>query len=60
VVVAGADFCISLRPVPAAREELERAGLPFVEYGLTPTEVLEAASCGIAKLFPAHLGGIEY
>jgi 2-dehydro-3-deoxyphosphogluconate aldolase / (4S)-4-hydroxy-2-oxoglutarate aldolase len=59
-VEAGADFCVSPRLVPAARAELARAGVPFIEGGLTPTEVLEAASRGIAKLFPAHLGGVPY
>jgi 2-dehydro-3-deoxyphosphogluconate aldolase/(4S)-4-hydroxy-2-oxoglutarate aldolase len=34
--------------------------VPFVEGGLTPTEVLEAASRGAAKLFPAHVGGVRY
>ena len=39
---------------------LDAAGVPFVEGGLTPTEVLDAASHGIAKLFPAHAGGLRY
>lgn len=59
-VEAGAHFCVSPRLVPDARAELERAGVPFVEGGLTPTEVLEAASRGVAKLFPAHVGGVQY
>jgi 2-dehydro-3-deoxyphosphogluconate aldolase / (4S)-4-hydroxy-2-oxoglutarate aldolase len=59
-VEAGAHFCVSPRLVPAARAELEGAGVPFVEGGLTPTEVLDAASRGIAKLFPAHIGGALY
>jgi 2-dehydro-3-deoxyphosphogluconate aldolase/(4S)-4-hydroxy-2-oxoglutarate aldolase len=59
-VDAGAHFCVSPRLVPAARAELERAGVPFLEGGLTPTEVLDAASRGIAKLFPAHVGGVRY
>jgi 2-dehydro-3-deoxyphosphogluconate aldolase/(4S)-4-hydroxy-2-oxoglutarate aldolase len=56
----GADFCVSPRLVPGARRVLDAAGVPFVEGGLTPTEVLEAASHGVAKLFPAHLGGVRY
>jgi 2-dehydro-3-deoxyphosphogluconate aldolase / (4S)-4-hydroxy-2-oxoglutarate aldolase len=59
-VEAGAHFCVSPRLVPDARAELQRAGVPFVEGGLTPTEVLDVASRGIAKLFPAHLGGVQY
>ncbi|MBJ7598176.1 MAG: aldolase [Candidatus Nephthysia bennettiae] len=56
----GAHFCVSPRLVPGARAELEGAGVPFLEGGLTPTEVLDAASRGIAKLFPAHVGGVRY
>jgi 2-dehydro-3-deoxyphosphogluconate aldolase/(4S)-4-hydroxy-2-oxoglutarate aldolase len=56
----GADFCVSPRLVPSARDVLDAAGIPFIEGGLTPTEVLDAASRGIAKLFPAHIGGPQY
>jgi 2-dehydro-3-deoxyphosphogluconate aldolase/(4S)-4-hydroxy-2-oxoglutarate aldolase len=56
----GAHFCVSPRLVPAVRAELEAVGVPFLEGGLTPTEVLDAASRGIAKLFPAHVGGVRY
>jgi 2-dehydro-3-deoxyphosphogluconate aldolase / (4S)-4-hydroxy-2-oxoglutarate aldolase len=59
-IVAGAHFCVSPRLVPGARPVLEAAGVPFVEGGLTPTEVLGAAEHGIAKLFPAHVGGVRY
>lgn len=59
-VEAGADFCVSPRLAPDARAVLDAAGVPFVEGGLTPTEVLDAASHGIAKLFPAHVGGVKY
>jgi 2-dehydro-3-deoxyphosphogluconate aldolase/(4S)-4-hydroxy-2-oxoglutarate aldolase len=59
-VDAGADFCVSPRLVPDARAVLDAAGVPFIEGGLTPTEVLQAASCGVAKLFPAHVGGVRY
>jgi 2-dehydro-3-deoxyphosphogluconate aldolase/(4S)-4-hydroxy-2-oxoglutarate aldolase len=59
-VAAGADFCVSPRLVPDARPVLAREGVPFIEGGLTPTEVLDAASRGIAKLFPAHVGGARY
>jgi 2-dehydro-3-deoxyphosphogluconate aldolase/(4S)-4-hydroxy-2-oxoglutarate aldolase len=59
-VDAGADFCVSPRLAPDARAVLNAAGVPFVEGGLTPTEVLDAASHGVAKLFPAHVGGAKY
>jgi 2-dehydro-3-deoxyphosphogluconate aldolase/(4S)-4-hydroxy-2-oxoglutarate aldolase len=59
-VDAGADFCVSPRLVPGARGVLQTAGIPLIEGGLTPTEVLEASSRGIAKLFPAHVGGVRY
>jgi 2-dehydro-3-deoxyphosphogluconate aldolase/(4S)-4-hydroxy-2-oxoglutarate aldolase len=39
---------------------LQTAGIPLLEGGFTPTEVLDAASRGIAKLFPAHVGGPRY
>jgi 2-dehydro-3-deoxyphosphogluconate aldolase/(4S)-4-hydroxy-2-oxoglutarate aldolase len=57
---AGTHFCVSPRLVPEARAVLAEHGVPFIEGGLTPTEVADAASRGIAKLFPAHLGGVGY
>jgi 2-dehydro-3-deoxyphosphogluconate aldolase/(4S)-4-hydroxy-2-oxoglutarate aldolase len=57
---AGADFCVSPCAVPGAWGVLNAAGIPFIEGGFTPTEILEAASRGIAKLFPAHLGDPQY
>src|SRR4051812_23233127 len=59
-VAAGAHFCVSPRLAPDARPVLDGERVPFVEGGLTPTEVLDAASRGIAKLFPAHGGGVGY
>jgi 2-dehydro-3-deoxyphosphogluconate aldolase/(4S)-4-hydroxy-2-oxoglutarate aldolase len=59
-VDAGAHFCVSPCLVPGARPVLAAAGVPFLEGGLTPTEVLDAASRGIAKLFPAHVGGLRH
>ena len=59
-VAAGADFCVSPRLVPDARPVLASAAVPFLEGGLTPTEVLDAATRGIAKLFPAHVGGVPF
>jgi 2-dehydro-3-deoxyphosphogluconate aldolase/(4S)-4-hydroxy-2-oxoglutarate aldolase len=59
-VQTGADFCVSPRLVPGACSVLQSAGIPLLEGGVTPTEVLDAASRGIAKLFPAHVGGPRY
>jgi 2-dehydro-3-deoxyphosphogluconate aldolase / (4S)-4-hydroxy-2-oxoglutarate aldolase len=59
-VAVGAEFCVSPCLVPAVRTALEPTGIPLLEGGLTPTEVLAAARHGIAKLFPAHVGGVRY
>lgn len=53
----GARFLVSPCGAPEVRVVAERAGVPFVEGGMTPTEVLGSARLGIAKLFPAHVGG---
>jgi 2-dehydro-3-deoxyphosphogluconate aldolase/(4S)-4-hydroxy-2-oxoglutarate aldolase len=53
---AGADFIVSPCPAPEVRAEIADA-VPFLEGGMTVREVLTAASRGIAKLFPAHVGG---
>jgi 2-dehydro-3-deoxyphosphogluconate aldolase / (4S)-4-hydroxy-2-oxoglutarate aldolase len=59
-VAVGAQFCVSPCLVPEARRALEATDVPMLEGGFTPTEVLGAAKRGVAKLFPAHLGGIKY
>jgi 2-dehydro-3-deoxyphosphogluconate aldolase / (4S)-4-hydroxy-2-oxoglutarate aldolase len=59
-VAAGAEFGVSPFPVPDARPVFERAGRPFLEGGFSPGEVVGAASRGVAKLFPAHVGGVRY
>jgi 2-dehydro-3-deoxyphosphogluconate aldolase/(4S)-4-hydroxy-2-oxoglutarate aldolase len=59
-VAAGAEFCVSPGLAPQVRATLEPAGVPLLEGGLTPTEVFAAAEHGVAKLFPAHVGGIPY
>jgi 2-dehydro-3-deoxyphosphogluconate aldolase / (4S)-4-hydroxy-2-oxoglutarate aldolase len=59
-VAARAEFCVSPFPVPGARPVIDAAGLPFLEGGFTPAEVIGAAGRGVAKLFPAHLGGVRY
>jgi 2-dehydro-3-deoxyphosphogluconate aldolase/(4S)-4-hydroxy-2-oxoglutarate aldolase len=55
----GADFVVSPCPVPAVRAALE-GNIPLIEGGLTVAEILAAAEHGVAKLFPAHVGGVTY
>lgn len=55
-LAAGAVFLISPVPVPEVRAGL-RGRLPLIEGGFTPGELLAASSRGIAKFFPAHVGG---
>lgn len=59
-VDAGAQFLVSPYPAPSVRPVADAAGLPFVEGGFTPGEVATAAGRGLAKLFPAHVGGPAY
>jgi 2-dehydro-3-deoxyphosphogluconate aldolase/(4S)-4-hydroxy-2-oxoglutarate aldolase len=59
-VAGGAAFLVSPFPVPAVRPVAAGAGAAFLEGGCTPGELADAASRGIAKLFPAHLGGPAY
>lgn len=58
-VSAGAHFLVSPCPAPAVRE-VAAGRVPFVEGGMTVREVLDAADHGIAKLFPAHVGGPRF
>ncbi len=51
----GAGFLVS--PCPAPEVRAVASEVPFVEGGMTVAEVLAAAGRGIAKLFPAHVGG---
>jgi 2-dehydro-3-deoxyphosphogluconate aldolase / (4S)-4-hydroxy-2-oxoglutarate aldolase len=59
-VDAGADFLVSPYPAPAVRAFADDTGMVFLEGGLTPGEVAAASARGIAKLFPAHVGGPAY
>lgn len=56
-VSIGAAFLVSPCGAPEVREVAELNGVPFLEGGMTPTEVIGSARKGIAKLFPAHVGG---
>jgi 2-dehydro-3-deoxyphosphogluconate aldolase / (4S)-4-hydroxy-2-oxoglutarate aldolase len=60
-ITGGAQFLVSPSLVPNVRELAREAGMLFIEGGLTPTELFTAlANDGIAKLFPAHVGGPAY
>jgi len=59
-ISAGVEFCVSPCLAPQVRATLHPTGIPLLEGGLTPTEVFAAAKYGVAKLFPAHVGGIAY
>ncbi|MFD1717656.1 HPr family phosphocarrier protein [Georgenia deserti] len=59
-VDAGAAFLVSPFRVPEARKVADRHGVLLIEGGLTPNEVREAGRHGLAKLFPAGLGGLDY
>jgi len=56
----GAEFLVSPFPCPEVRAEAQRTNTVFIEGGFTPGEVGRAAAQGIAKLFPAHVGGPAY
>ncbi|MCO1660628.1 bifunctional 4-hydroxy-2-oxoglutarate aldolase/2-dehydro-3-deoxy-phosphogluconate aldolase [Pseudonocardia humida] len=57
---AGARFLVTPWPAPDVRLAAGEIGLVLVEGGLTPGEIAQASGRGIAKLFPAHVGGPEY
>lgn len=56
-VDAGADFLVAPHLAPLLREGF---GSRLIEGGFSPAEVERAASYGLAKLFPAHVGGTQY
>jgi 2-dehydro-3-deoxyphosphogluconate aldolase / (4S)-4-hydroxy-2-oxoglutarate aldolase len=56
-VAAGAQFLVTPCPAPEVRAVADAADVPLLEGGFTPGEVLAATDRGIAKLFPAHVGG---
>ena len=59
-VAAGADFLVTPHPAPAVIEVADSHGVPAIGGGFTPAEVLAAADRGVAKLFPASVGGISF
>lgn len=60
----GARFLVSPCPVPAVRAALDagrdRGGVELIEGGFSVAEVWAASARGVAKLFPAHVGGPAY
>jgi 2-dehydro-3-deoxyphosphogluconate aldolase/(4S)-4-hydroxy-2-oxoglutarate aldolase len=59
-VAEGAEFLVTPHPAPDVRAVADAHGIPLIGGGFTPAEVLEAAERGVAKLFPAHVGGIAF
>lgn len=57
---SGADFLVSPYPSESVRSVAGAAGSLFIEGGFTPGELAAAAGKGVAKLFPAHVGGPSY
>ena len=56
----GAEFLVTPHPAPDVRAVADAHGIPLIGGGFTPAEVLEAADRGVAKLFPAHVGGVAF
>ncbi|MFD7922803.1 bifunctional 4-hydroxy-2-oxoglutarate aldolase/2-dehydro-3-deoxy-phosphogluconate aldolase [Streptomyces sp. NPDC059740] len=59
-LAAGAHYLVSPFQVPEVRPVVDEADRLLVEGGHTPSELRVAAARGIAKLFPAHVGGLPY
>ncbi|WP_051944480.1 bifunctional 4-hydroxy-2-oxoglutarate aldolase/2-dehydro-3-deoxy-phosphogluconate aldolase [Streptacidiphilus rugosus] len=58
---AGAAFLVSPCAAAEVRAVADRRGALFLEGGFTPGEVAAAARHdGVAKVFPAHVGGPDY
>jgi 2-dehydro-3-deoxyphosphogluconate aldolase/(4S)-4-hydroxy-2-oxoglutarate aldolase len=58
-VESGADFLVTPHPAPEVRSAVDGA-VPVIEGGWAPGEIGAAAETGVAKLFPAHVGGPAY
>lgn len=56
-IACGARFLVTPCPAPDVRVAADDGRVPLLEGGFTPGEVLASADRGIAKLFPAHVGG---
>lgn len=55
----GADFLVTPYPVASVRTMVP-PDVPLIEGGMTVQEIMDAATHGIAKLFPAHVGGPSF
>ena len=56
----GASFLVSPYPVPEVRRAVAGSGTLLIEGGHTPGEPASVAGSGVAKVFPAHVGGTRY
>ncbi len=60
-IASGAQFLVSPSLAPDVRQIARDSDMLFIEGGQTPTELITALEIGgIAKLFPAHVGGPAY
>jgi 2-dehydro-3-deoxyphosphogluconate aldolase/(4S)-4-hydroxy-2-oxoglutarate aldolase len=60
-IASGAQFLVSPSLAPDVRQTARDSDVLFIEGGQTPTELITALEIGgIAKLFPAHVGGPAY
>lgn len=59
-VDAGAQFLVTPFRIGEARAVADEFSIPLVEGGWTPGELAQAVSRGIAKLFPARVGGTAH
>ncbi|WP_037074634.1 bifunctional 4-hydroxy-2-oxoglutarate aldolase/2-dehydro-3-deoxy-phosphogluconate aldolase [Pseudonocardia spinosispora] len=59
-LASGAAFLVSPFPVDGVAALASAEDVPFIQGGFTPGELSGARSAGIAKVFPAHLGGPRY
>jgi 2-dehydro-3-deoxyphosphogluconate aldolase/(4S)-4-hydroxy-2-oxoglutarate aldolase len=57
---AGAGFLVSPFPADDARRVAATNETLFVGGAFTPAEVAASSAHGLCKLFPAHLGGVQY
>ncbi|WP_458112151.1 bifunctional 4-hydroxy-2-oxoglutarate aldolase/2-dehydro-3-deoxy-phosphogluconate aldolase [Arthrobacter sp. R1-13] len=56
----GASFLVTPIQAPEVRAAADQLRIPLIEGGLSPTEIAQSASKGIAKLFPAHAVDPKY
>lgn len=56
----GAEFLVSPFPVAEVAAAAALADVPVLQGAFTPGELAAVAARGVAKLFPAHVGGVAY